>query len=138
MVAPASGTRIASGPRMRFVPCVVCPWLLAGLFWLSFLACVEAPFPEPPPASRVVTVWDPLACGGSHRVALELEDHDGFLVSGSTPCTVGSLALDVAHYGVYRGRIYAWSLEEPQIRAVTTFQLVVDEPVVRWIVQTPR
>jgi hypothetical protein len=101
------------------------------------VACVDEPFPEAPPAARVVTAWDPLECGGSHRVAVELEDGDGALVSGSVPCARGSVALDVPHFGVYRGRVYAWELDEP-IRSVVPVQLVVDETIVRWLVMTPR
>lgn len=112
---------------MRFFVCLI----------LS--ACIDQPFPETPPAARVITAWDPLACGDPHRVAIELEDHKGVSASSSTTCAHGSMTLDVAHFGTYRGRIFAWSLEDdPQIRSITPVELVVDEPITRWIVETPR
>lgn len=77
-------------------------------------------------------------CGDPHRVAIELEDEDGVLVSGSVPCSHGMLALDVRHLGFYFGRAYAWSLEPPTVRSVMPLRLAVDEPLVRWWVQTPQ
>jgi hypothetical protein len=124
---------------MRLVICIASPWLVSVLFWIAFVACIDAPVPDTPPVARVVTSWDPLVCGDPHRVVVELEADDGEMVSASTPCAVGSLALDVPHLGSYGGRIYAWVLDgEPRIRSITPVRLTVDEPVVRWIVQTPR
>ena len=104
---------------------------------LCLVSCVDQPFPDTPPAARVVTAWDPLACGEPHRVAVELEDGNGALVSGSAPCSHGVVALDVPHFGVYRGRVFAWELDAP-IRSVMPVQLVVDERIVRWLVMTPK
>ena len=101
------------------------------------VACVDQPFPEAPPAARVVTAWDPLECGAPHRVAVELEDSNGVIVSGSAPCSHANVALDVPHLGIYRGRVFAWELDAP-IRSVMPVQLVVDELIVRWIVMTPK
>lgn len=112
---------------------------LASLFASGAGACVDAPFPEAPPAARVVTAWDPRGCEGAHRVVVELEDDFGALVRGSTPCTHASVTLPVAHFGIYRGRVYAWELDEdPPIRSELPVQLTVDEPVVRWFVPTPQ
>lgn len=122
---------------MRSLLSLACP--LVSLVGVALGACVDAPFPESPPAARVITAWDPRACEGSHRVAVELEDDFGALVSGSTPCPHAAVTLPVAHYGIYRGRVYAWELDEdPPIRSELPVQLTVDEPVVRWIVPTPR
>lgn len=100
-------------------------------------ACIDAPVEaEVPPIARVIVHWDPLACGDPHRVAVELEDDAGARLSSSTACTTGSLVLDTAHYGLYYGRIYAWRAGE-EIRAVTPVRLVIDEPIVRWLVATP-
>ena len=93
---------------MRFVICVVSPWLATVAFWSLFVACIDAPMPESEPLARILTTWDPLACGEPHRVVLELEDESGTKLAGSTPCANGSLALDAPHLGVYWGRIYAW------------------------------
>ena len=101
------------------------------------VACVDQPFPEAPPAARVVTAWDPLECGAPHRVAVELEDGNGVIVSGSVPCSHAAIGLDVPHLGVYRGRVFAWELDAP-IRSVMPVQLVVDEHIVRWFVMTPK
>jgi hypothetical protein len=121
---------------MKLVGGFVVSVLVTFGLWI-LVACVDHPFPETPPAARVVTAWDPLECGEPHRVAVELEDHDGGLVSGSVPCARGSIALDVPHFGTYRGRVYAWELDEP-IRSILPVQLVVDEAIVRWLVMTPR
>ena len=55
----------------------------------------------------------------------------------STSCNVGSLTLDAPHFGVYRGRIFAWELGIGE-RSAEDVDLVVDEPIVRWNVATPR
>ena len=107
------------------------------LCWLAFAACIDAPIdPDDPPIARVVVVWDPLACGDPHRIAVELEDHAGVRLSSSTPCNAGSLAIDTPHFGVYYGRIYAWEAGK-EIRSITPVRLVVDEPIVRWLIATP-
>jgi hypothetical protein len=116
--------------------CIVSPWLATLAFWLSFTACIDSPMPDDPPIARVVVAWDPLACGAPHRVAVELEDHDGNRLSSSTACTTGSLAIDTLHYGTYYGRVFAWEAGET-IRSVTPVRVVVDEPVVRWWIATP-
>lgn len=87
--------------------------------------------------ARVVTAWDPLACGDPHRVAVELVDDDGVMVSASTPCNIGGLTLDVAHFGSYRGRVYAWTLDA-LVRSVAPLELVVDQAIVHCMVATPR
>jgi hypothetical protein len=38
---------------------------------------------------------------------------------------------------VYVGRVYAWTAGEP-IRSITPVRLDVDEPIVHWLVATPR
>ncbi len=105
---------------------------------LVMMSCVQSPLPEDgPPESKIVVSWDPLKCGDPHRVAVELEDTDGAPISASTNCVLGSLTLDVRHFGVYRGRIYAWELGIGE-RSAEDVHLVVDEPIVRWDVETPR
>jgi hypothetical protein len=104
--------------------------------WLA-IACVDQPAVETPPAARVITAWDPRSCTREHRVVVDLEDSDGVVASGSVPCQHGSLALDVRHFGIYYGRIYAWSLEPPQIRSIMPIRLAVDETLVRWFVKAP-
>jgi hypothetical protein len=103
---------------------------------MAFVACVDTPIPDGPPVARVIVSWDPLACGPPHRIAVELEDEAGVAISASTPCTQGSLSLDAPHFGIYRGRIYAWVAGEA-IRSITSVRIAVDEAVVRWIVATP-
>jgi hypothetical protein len=100
-------------------------------------ACIDAPLPPGPAVARLVTAWDPLACGDPHRVVVELEDEDGAALSASVPCNLGGLTLDVPHFGSYRGRIYAWALAAP-IRSITPIELSIDEPIVHWQVPTPR
>ena len=104
---------------------------------LVWIGCVDSPLPQGPPASKIVAAWDPLSCGDPHRVAVELEDTAGAPISASTNCNVGSLALDAPHFDVYRGRIYAWQLGTGE-RSTQDVHLVVDEPIVRWDVATPR
>ena len=72
-----------------------------------------------------------------HRVVVELEDEDGAPVSASVPCELGGITLDVRHWGIYRGRIYAWTLG-PEIRSVMTVRLEIDSPILWWTVETPR
>ena len=121
---------------IRFSVFVVACWLFTFLFWVTFVACVDAPPYDHPPAARVVVSWDPLSCGDPHRVVVELEDDSGAEISSSTPCAIGGLALDAPWYGIYRGRIYSWSAGEP-IRSVVPVRITVDEPIVRWIIATP-
>ncbi len=123
-------------PRMRIAALVVSPWLVTLLFWLVFAACIDTPMPDDPPIARVLVVWDPLACGEPHRVAVELEDHAGVKLSSSTPCDAGSLTIDTPHFGVYYGRVYAWEAGT-SIRSITPVRLFVDDMVVRWLVATP-
>jgi hypothetical protein len=104
---------------------------------LALIGCVDSPPPDGAPASKIVAAWDPLQCGDPHRVAVELEDTDGAPISASTNCNVGSLTLVASHFGDYRGRIYAWELGIGE-RSAEDVDLVVDEPIVRWNVMTPR
>ena len=112
-----------------------------ALFWACFGTCVggcvDTPFPDVGPQSRVVVSWDPLLCGDPHRVAIELEDDDGAKLSKSVPCEAAGVTIDIVHWGVYRGRIYAWTLG-PEIRSVVSVRLDVDSPVIFWTVDTPR
>ena len=121
--------------RFSIYPCS--SLFLAVLLVASAGACIDAPLPPGPAVARLVAVWDPLACGDPHRVVVELEDEDGAALSASTPCNLGSLTLDVSHFGSYRGRIYAWALAAP-IRSITPIELSIDEPIVHWEVPTPR
>jgi len=121
---------------MRFVIWVLSPCVASLVFWSLFGACVGVAPPEPMPQAKLVASWDPLACGSPHRVALELEDDDGAMLSVSCPCALGGLALDIPHFGVYRGRIYAWTLGEPQ-RTIAPIELAIDEPVVRLQLTAP-
>lgn len=112
-------------------------WFACVGFWSVFVSCLDAPVPDLPPAARVVTAWDPRACGDPHRVAVELEDDFGVLVTGSAPCERGSVALDVVHFGVYEARVYPWSLEAPTREIALSARLPVDQAIVHWSVQTP-
>lgn len=88
-------------------------------------------------AARIVASWDPLAClDDTQRVVLELEDEDGAEIASSAPCRVGGMTLDAPRWGIYRGRIYSWRLDEP-IRSITPVLLVIDAPVVHWQLTTP-
>jgi hypothetical protein len=123
---------------MRSLLCLLCcPLLVAVFAWIALGACIDAPAESGSPLARVVTGWDPLACGDPHRVAVELADDDGVLVSASTPCNIGGLALDVAHFGSYHGRVYAWALDVP-VRSVAPLELMVDQAIVHCMVATPR
>lgn len=116
---------------------ILCTFLLTCCFWTTFGACVDAP-PEPEvPQAKIVASWDPLKCGEAHRVAVELEDEDGAPVSAATACATGGLTLDARHFGIYRGRIYAWRLGVGE-RSTEPVHLIVDEPIVRWDVETPQ
>ncbi|HWU91106.1 MAG TPA: hypothetical protein VN253_27760 [Kofleriaceae bacterium] len=116
---------------------LIAPTVLATLlFWSALAACLDHPSFESPPTARIVVQWDPLACGSPHRIAVELEDEDGTPLSSSVPCALGGLAIQAPHFGVYLGRVYAWTAGAP-IRSVTPVRLYVDEPIVRWVVATP-
>jgi hypothetical protein len=107
------------------------------MFWSAFGACVaDVPDDPPPPAARLVTSWDPLACGSPHRVVVELASDEGLEVSSSAPCANGGLTLDAPRWGIYTGRIYTWVQGEP-IRSVRHVTLAVDAPIVHWQVITP-
>ena len=122
---------------MRSLLVLLCsPLVVAVLAWTALAACIDAP-PEPRLApARLVVGWDPLACGEPHRLVVELRDDAGAVVSASTPCSLGTLAVDVAHFGSYRGRIYAWALDQPA-RPIAPIELMIDQPIVRWDVMVP-
>jgi hypothetical protein len=109
-------------------------------FWSCFAACIDVPAPDTPPVAKIVTTWDPLACGPPHRVVVELEDEQGIELTTSALCALGSVVLDAPHFGIYRGRIYAWEQvdDAPEIRSEMSIRLAVDEPIVRWFVATPQ
>ncbi len=110
------------------------PWLVLGLG--SLAGCLDAPLEPGPAVARLVVGWDPLACGEPHRVVVELADDAGAALSASVPCNLGGVTVDVAHLGVYRGRIYAWALAAP-VRSVMALEVTIDEPIVQWHVATP-
>src|SRR5262245_48140242 len=101
------------------------------LLVLALAACIDAPVEPDAPFARLVAAWDPLACGDPHRVVVELGDEEGGGVSASTPCNLGGLTLDVAHFGTYRGRIYAWVLGAA-IRSEAAIEVTIDRPIVQW------
>jgi hypothetical protein len=112
-----------------------------ALFWAVFSTCVsgcvDTPLPDPEPQARVVATWEPALCGDPHRVVIELEDDDGAKLSRSVPCAAGGVTIDIRHWGVYRGRIYAWTFG-PEIRSMTHVRVDVDAPVIFWHFDTPR
>jgi hypothetical protein len=123
---------------MRSLLTLLCSSRFAGaLAWAVLGACIDAPAESGPAVARLVTTWDPLACGEPHRIVVELGDEGGAPSSASGPCNLGVLTLDLAHFGGYRGRIYAWALAAP-IRSIAPLELTIDEPIVRWPVATPR
>jgi hypothetical protein len=111
--------------------------LIAALVLVAVTGCADQPYPESEPISRIVAAWDPLACGEPHRVAVELEDHLGLPISRSVPCELGGVTLDVPHWGVWLGRIYAWRIG-PDIRSVLSVRVDVDSPIIHWYVDTPQ
>lgn len=122
---------------MRSLLVLLCsPLLVAIAAWTVFAACLDAPADRAPSLARLVVAWDPLACGAPHRIAVELSDDDGAAVSASTPCNLGALTVDIAHYGSYRGQIYAWALDAP-MRSVSPLDIEIDQPIVRREVATP-
>ncbi|MDX2088985.1 MAG: hypothetical protein SFX73_14105 [Kofleriaceae bacterium] len=122
---------------MKLASLVIFPSVACILFWLGFTACViEAPDEPPPPSARILIAWDTSRCVDPHRLVVELEDEDGVDISSSAPCWLGAVTLDAPRWGIYRGRLYAWVLDEP-IRAVAKLLITVDAPVVRWQLTTP-
>jgi len=104
---------------------------------LLLFGCVDTPMLPGSARAVIIASWDPLKCGDPHRVAIELADSDGVVISGSTNCAIGSLTLDAAHLGDYSGRVYAWQLGEGA-RSSQDVELFVDEAIVQWEVATPR
>jgi hypothetical protein len=123
---------------MRSYRSLLCSaWLAAVLLGSALAACVDEPFAPTGGVARLITVWDPLACGEPHRIVVEIEDDEGDPRSASAPCNLGGVAIDVAHFGAYRGRIYAWA-PAAAIRSITPLALTIDQPIVHWFVATPR
>ncbi len=115
--------------------------LVAFVLLLALTACVDTPLVETEPQARLIVVWDPLACGEPHRVALELESDLGADLSTSVRCEIGSLSIDLPRWGLYRGRVFAWKLEpnaDAVIRSIVSVHIEIDAPVVHWVVDTPR
>lgn len=154
----ARGMRHAKRGGMRSLLVLLCsPLVVAALAWTLFAACIDAP-PEPRLSlARLVVAWDPLACGDPHRLVVELRDDAGAVVSASTPCSLGTLAVDIAHFGSYRGRLSAWTLDPParpsapteevtieaaieatiEATIEVTIEVTMDQPVVHWDVMVP-
>jgi hypothetical protein len=105
--------------------------------WIALAGCLDTPSEAAPAAARLVVTWDPLGCGEPHRVVIELADDAGEERSASVPCNLGGVTVDVGHFGVYRGRIYAWAIAAP-IRSVAPLEVAIDEPIVTRQVATPR
>jgi hypothetical protein len=124
-------------PVLSFVSWVASTLVATAAFWLTFGACVDQPLPDPEPQARLVVSWDPTVCGDPHRIVVELEDAAGVPLSRSVPCIAAGMTLDIPHWGVYRGRVYAWTYG-PEIRSELTVRVDVDAPIVNWTVDTPR
>ena len=93
---------------------------------------------EAAPQSRLVASWDSEGCRkDGHVVVIDLEDDGGAALSAWAPCYLGTVTLDVLHWGVYRGRVFAWTPDE-DIRSVSKVRVDVDAPVIYWAVATPR
>jgi len=112
-----------------FVACVLSSVATTAVFWTSFAACIDQPMPPAPPQSKLVASWDPLSCGRAHRIAVELEDDDGVPLSTSVLCSHGSFTLDIPHFGIYQGRVYAWTLGSAD-QLLAPLRLAVDQPVI--------
>ncbi|MFT3699019.1 MAG: hypothetical protein QM831_38090 [Kofleriaceae bacterium] len=115
-------------------------WLASVFVTVLLFACggcIDAPLEDEGPQAKIVAEWDPLMCGDPHRVAVELEDSEGVPLSASTTCALGTLSLDARHFGVYRGRIYAWELGIGE-RSTADIHLTVDQAIVHWYVPTPQ
>jgi hypothetical protein len=110
--------------------------LLGGLVWVSGCLAQAPDDADTPAASRVIAMWDPLHCTDDHRVVVELEDEDGVHFSRSAPCVIGSVTLDVPHWGFYSGLCYAWSAERPMVRT-TDLALAADAPIIHWQIVNP-
>jgi hypothetical protein len=100
-------------------------------------ACLDEPLADDPPTAHVIASWDPLACGAPHRVVVELADSTDTPLSASAPCTLAELVFDTPHFGDYNGRIYAYAPGMPD-RSESPVELVVDQPIVHWPLETPR
>jgi hypothetical protein len=108
--------------------------LLAALLAVG---CSTTSMPDATPQARLVVNWDPLVCGAPHRVVLELEDDAGVSTSESVPCEIGSITLDVTHWGVYRARIYAWTPDTTPY-SIVFMRLDIDQQIIYLTVETPR
>ena len=122
----------------RSLSLAIIPAVLRSIACAAALAaCIdEPPAFEASARPRIVVTWEPAACGTPHRIALELADEAGVPVSSSAPCAQGSLSVQVLRFGVYVGRVYAWTAGQP-IRSIMPARIEVDEPIVRWRVETP-
>jgi hypothetical protein len=104
----------------------------------SYVACnEEAVTPDATVQSQLTVSWDARGCGHPHDVVLELEDDAGADLTVSAPCDAGSLVLDVQHFGVYRGHIYARTPPE-QAKKGPEVRVDVDAPQIHRQVPTPR
>ena len=138
MAGRMTSSRLSTGISVAISVATPLGALLA--FWACFGAmvggCIDAPTDPPEPQAQLFAHWDPLGCGEPHRVVIDLEDEGGAPLTGSAPCNRGGVTLDVAHYGTYRGRIYALELGMPPRDAIAV-QLTIDSRVVQWEVAAP-
>jgi hypothetical protein len=104
----------------------------------SYVACNADPIiPDATVQARLTVTWDARVCDQPHDVVLELEDTAGVDLDAVATCDAGSIELDIVHWGVYRGRIFA---RTPSGRDHSSVELHVDvdKPVVHRAVATPR
>jgi hypothetical protein len=112
----------------------------ALIYALLPVGCLASP-PEgetPEPVARIVAMWNPLACADPLRVVVELEAESGARYSRSAPCAVGTVTVDVDHWGFFFARAYSWVAgvprrEENDIAST----LAIDAPIVYWQVSVP-
>ncbi len=113
-------------------------WLAAAVVG-SVAACATTDETlEAAPQSQLVASWDSGPCRkDAHFIVIDLEDDGGAPVSAWAPCFLGTLSVDILHWGVYRGRVFAWTPDE-SIRSVSQVRVDIDAPVIYWTVATPR
>lgn len=93
------------------------------------------PLPDAGPQAQLFAQWNPRTCRGPYRVVIDLEDSAGAPLDGHAPCPAGGAMLDVPHWGIYRGRVFADTHDQDHPQ--TDVRIEIDEPVVYWMIDTP-
>lgn len=108
-----------------------------SLLSLTLPTCAEAASVIPAPAAHLVVEWEPLDCGSPGDVVVMVTDEVGETLRSSAPCSLGIVAIELWHWGIYYARACA-RRSGRLVCATPPTAIAVDDRWVRLPVATPQ